>query len=291
LQQKRELYDASVTGYAGHIVDDREVVSEIYNRLLAAEERLVPGFDYHLGSARVDDEVLALHGLSRALLTAEHATIQMRKGKPKEADAGTGALAEIAAQDTNSTAIIAAGRQTSDANYTKDHPFKDAMAKVIEMPDNRAHIALHMLDRGRASDPAEHRGYSIMLGIGNKPSEATLALKDELKRLGSDMDLKVGVNAPYINFDKNHRLRRNDDGSIRTFTFAAAGPNTTRTFSQDLAEHIGKDAFAALQIEINEVLLARQNDEVGFGSDEDRHLGAYLGYLFVKEAVKSVKKL
>jgi hypothetical protein len=288
----RESYDAAVTHYAGSLANKSSDIAVVYSRLLNAEERLVPNGDYLNGSARVDDEVLVLHGLSRVLLTTEHATMQIRKSVLKEADMGTGALGEVVAQDTNSTAIIAAGRQTSDANYELDHPLKAAMSEIINLPQNRAHLSLHMLDRGRASNPSDYRGYSVMLGIGNKPSEATLALKDFLLEVGSDLDLRVGVNTPHINFDKNHKLRHNEDGTIRTVTFAAAGPNTTRTFSQILTEQIGKDdSYAAVQMEINEVLLVRQNDEVDYPSEFDRRLGAYLGYLFVRKAAESVAQL
>lgn len=287
----REARDAAIGAYA-RITDKPEKVTAIYDRLLTTEDKLAPNCDYQIGSAKVLDEVLVLHGLSRVLLTAEHATIQMRKGVPKEADMGTGALAEVVYQDTNSTAIIAVGRQTSDANYTANHPVKEAMKDILRLPQNQAHLSLHMLDRGRASHPDDSRGYSIMLGIGNKPSGATLALKDYLVEIGRDYDLRVGVNQPHINFNEHQKLKLNEDGTLRTVTFASAGPHTTRTYSQAVAEELGKDdSFAAAQVEINEVLLVRQNDEVAFPAETDRKLGAYIGYLFVRSAVESVSRL
>lgn len=291
LQLSRETADAAVSSYAPKLAESPSI-TVIYERLQDAEATLVPGKDYLVGSAKVDDEVLVLHGLNRVLLTAEHATIQTRREKAKEADMGTGALAEVVAQDTNSTAMIAIGRQTSDPNYDTDHPFKTAMCKVLELSENRAHLSLHMLNRGRASKPEDTHGYSILLGIGNNPSDATLALKDSIVTIASDLDLRVGVNQPHINFDKNHRLVRDDEGNLKTVTFAAAGPNTTRSFSEALAGHLGKySEFAAIQVEINEVLLKLQNDEVDFPTQLDRELGAYLGYLFVRMAVESVAQL
>lgn len=292
LQLDRESYDATVTSYASGLMDSKIDISAIYGRLLGAEERLVPNYDYLNGGAKIDDEILVLHGLSRVLLTAEHATMQRRNFATKEADMGTGALGEMVAQDTNSTAIIAVGRQTGDANYDAEHSLKKAMSEIIQLPENQAHLALHMLDRGRASHPQDKRGYSIMLGIGKKPSEATLALKNYLLGAGSDLDLRVGVNDPHINFDGNHKLKLNEDGTVRTVTFAGAGPNTTRTHSENLAKQLSKnDSFAAIQLEINEVLLVRQNDEVAFPSQSDREIGAYLGYLFVRTAAESVARL
>lgn len=291
LQLNREIADAEISSYATKLAGD-SAIADIYERLQDAEGILVPGKDYLVGSAKVDDEVLVLHGLSRVLLTAEHATIQIRREQTKEADMGTGVLAEVVAQDTNSTAIIAIGRQTGDPNYDVDHPFKTAMREVVELSENRAHLSLHMLNRGRASKPEDTQGYSILLGIGNKPSDATLALKDSIVEIGRDLDLKIGVNQPHIYFDKDYRLARKADGSPKTITFAGAGPNTTRSFSEGLAGHLGKGSgFAAIQVEINEVLLRLQNDEVDFPTQLDRELGTYLGYLFVKKATESVSQL
>ena len=296
LQLAREEFDAAVCCYAPKLAGRNPDIADIYRRLCDVEEKLVPSGDYVVGSARVNDELLVLHGLSRVLLTAEHATIQQRRGRlsvvEKEADIGTGALAEVTAQDTNATAIIAIGRQTGDPNWDPGHPLKNAMAEVIKLPQNRAHLSLHMLNRGRASEPTQKQGYSILLGIGNKPSEATLALKDSMVEIGSDLELKISVNQPHINFDEDHKLILNDDGTPKTITFAGAGLNTTRSFSEKLADALGKgDNFAAIQVEINEVLLKLQNDEVAFPAQTDRELGTYLGYLFVKRAAQAVGKL
>lgn len=282
--------DANVSSYA-KVDADPEVVASTYARLSAAEDEIAPEGNYEEGSAKHPDEVLSIEGDKDVLLTAEHATIQRRNGEPKEADMGTGGLAKVVAKDTNSTALIAAGWQTGDANYESPHPFKAAMAEVISSGENRAHFALHMLDRGRTSEPADPRGYSILLGIGNDPSEATLEVKDQLLGIASDFDLKLGVNAPHIVI-AGKKLQRNPDGSLKTIAFAGAGANTTRTFSQRLAKEFGKnDAFSAIQVEINEVLLSRQNDDPAFPSDFDRYLGGYLGYMFMARAVGTVALL
>jgi hypothetical protein len=298
-QLSREAVDAAVASYVvlPEAADD-ESIFDTYQRLLEVEQSLFPNGDYLNGSARTDDDYLTLHGLSRVLLTAEHASMQQRatnKGilKPKEADMGTGALAHVVAQDTNSTAIIARGRQQGDPNYDPGHAFKvKGMAPIIMNTANRAHLSFHMLNRGRASYPTDERGYSIMLGISNNASGATKALVDKVKAAGEKLGHRVGINQAHINFDKDHKLRLNDDGTLKTVTFAGAGPNTTRTFSQTLAEQLGKgDAYAAMQIEINEVLLALQNDDVSFPSERDRAVGAYTTYLLTKYAAASVAEL
>lgn len=288
---QRVRNDANVSSYA-KVGADPQTVASTFKRILKAEGEIAPGGNYEEGSATQPDEVLVVDGNEEVLLTAEHATIQQRDGQPKEADMGTGGLAKVVAEDTNSTALIATGRQTTDANYVSPHPFKNNyIAEVISSGESRAHFALHMLDRGRTSEPTDTRGYTILLGIGNDPSEATLEIKDQLLGIASDFDLKIGVNAPHIVI-ANKQLRRNPDGSLRTITFAGAGANTTRTFSQGLAKELGKDdIFAAIQVEINEVLLSMQNDDPAFPSDFDRYLGGYLSYMFMSRAVGTVALL
>lgn len=289
-RMQRVRDDANISSYASPNAKPEEITS-IFNRLVTAEDKIAPSGNYEKGAASQPDEILVVDGDKHALLTAEHATIQHRNGEPKEADIGTGGLAKVVAEDTNSTALIVMGRQTSDANFVSPHPFKTAMADIVSSGENRAHFALHMLDRGRTSEPTDTRGYSILLGIGNDPSEATLEVKDQLLGIASDFDLKIGVNAPHIVIAKK-QLQRNPDGSLKTITFAGAGANTTRTFSQDLAKELGKnDAFAAIQVEINEVLLSKQNDDPAFPSDFDRYLGGYLGYIFMAKAVGTVALL
>lgn len=296
LQLEREHSDAAVSIYAPKLAGPNPAITEIYKRILEAEEEIAPDGDYEVGSAKVDDDLLIMHGLCQVLLTAEHATIQKRQLTDrlwvKDADMGIGGLAKVVAEVTQSAAIVAIGRQTGDANFDPEHPLKTAMKEVIEHPQNRAHLSLHMLDRGRVVHPHEVQGDYIQLGIGNKPSEATLELKDRLVEIAGDLELKIGVNAPHINFDNEHRLVRDEEGEVKTITFDGTGKGTTRTFSAKLAKKLGKrDDFAAVQIEINEVLLVKQNDEVAFPTQADRKLGTYLGYEFVKRAAQGVARL
>lgn len=295
-RQQRVQNDANVASYPQFedregVQYDQETVHTIYDRLVKAEEEIAPGGNYETGSAWQPDEILTIDGGKGVLLTAEHATTHQRAGEPKEADMGTGGLAKVVAEDTNTTALIASGRQTSDAYHDPDHPIKPAIADIIRADENRALFALHMLDRGRASEPEQTRGYSVLLGIGDNPSEATLEVKDQLLRIASDFDLKIDVNKHHLVIAKK-RLKRNPDGTLKTITFKAAGANATRTYSQALAKELEKDkAFAAIQFEINEVLLARQNDDPSFPSDYDRYLGSYLGYMFMARAVGTVALL
>lgn len=294
-QLKREEKDVAVTTYSRIPLSNS--ASDICKRLLTAERQLVPNGNYIDGSARTSDQLLVLRGLSRVLLTAEHATdqIRTREDRPiprKEADYGTGALSKVVAEDTNSSAIITLGRQTGDANDDPAHLFKYAMTEIIALPENRAHLAMHLLFRGRASQLKAERGYSAMLGIGDKPSDATKALTDFMIEIGNDLGLKVDINRPHFNFDDAHNLMLNDDGTVRSVTYAARGANTTRTHSQNIAEQLGKgDSYAAVQVELNEALLVRQDNKIEYPTRIDRELGAYIGYLFVRKAAESVKRL
>jgi hypothetical protein len=295
----RRECDAKVTAYRPKEPLAHVEASEIYSRLFKAERKVVPNGDYETGSARIPDDILTLHGLSRVLLTAEHATQHFRLEKstgtkqPKIGEPGTAALSEIIAQDTNSTAIIAIGRQTGDANNDPKHILRDAMTEVINDPSNLAHLSFHLLFSGRASQLKDTRGYSAILGLGDKPSEATKALADFLIETGNDLDLRVGVNANHFNFYENtHRLVLNKDGTVRQVSYAARGPYTTRAHSQAVASALGKnDEYVSMQIEINEALLVSLDDETVHPTQLDRELGAYLGYLFTRRAVESILKL
>jgi len=53
----------------------------------------------------------------RYLFTATHSVRSIRRGQPKQADMGTGGLAETLAELTASEALTVIGRQTGDANW------------------------------------------------------------------------------------------------------------------------------------------------------------------------------
>lgn len=291
----RQEADAAVSTYQlPELPDDPSV---IYEYLRVQERQCIPKDDYEAGSARKDDDLLIIRGNSGVLLTAEHATVQRRRQPDgtvaaKEEDSGTAALV-VNALETFSDGIVAIGRQTGDANHDEHHPTKDHITKIIIQAEDMSHLSLHGMKRAHTSRPRDPRGFSAQLGLGNKPSEATLALKDLLVETGKQYDLRIGVNAPHIRFgSKTGKILLNEDGSIKTITFAAAGPNTTRAHSQAVAESLGRnDSFAAIQIELSDVLRSHPEALISFPSQRDRELGAYLGYLFIRGAVESAARL
>jgi hypothetical protein len=296
LRAQRRAADLAVSSYVELPISFGPQINEVYEVLTETENLLIPNRDYSNGSAAVENSIVVVPGANQVLLTAEHATNQVRDSNLKDADFGTGALAHMVARTANQTAIIANGKQTSDANYEPIHPLKEAMVGVMADERNKAHLALHLLYRGRASQPKHKRSYSVVLGIGKKPSEATMELKDQIVESGKDLGLKMVINKPYVIFNKNKQLKFNSDGSVKKITFAAAGPNTTRSFSQATAEKLGKQVFAAIQLEINEVLLVGQEvsskkKSMDFPTQFDRELGAFIGYHFTKMATEAAAKL
>ncbi|HVS78955.1 MAG TPA: hypothetical protein VHD84_01540 [Candidatus Saccharimonadales bacterium] len=272
--------------------------SEFYERLVEIEQKLIPNDDYQLGSAAGPNELLTISGTGRSLLTAEHATDHWRIGKGaavrrKSADYGTGGLALMFALEADASTIIPVGRQTGDANFNPEHPVKEAMSEIIRQPFITAHLSIHGLARALADHPRAERGYSVIFGIGHSPSDATNTLvNDYLLEAAKDCDLIAGINVGHMVFDmQNHRPALNDDGTVKTTSFKAAGTNTTRSFAQKMAREAGKeDSFAAVQIELSDALRYQPAPD-WFPSKQDRDLGAYLGYVFMAKAVESVDKL
>ena len=71
-------------------------------------------------------------GNGRVLIVAGHATSQTREGKRKGPDSGTGSLALLVAELTDSPAIWTTRMSPSDPNYYDDNAFKAELARMIE---------------------------------------------------------------------------------------------------------------------------------------------------------------
>ena len=249
-------------------------VSQVHYRLRQAEWELIAS-NYADGSATHDNDTLSIDGTNGVLLTAEHATRHRRPNDHGEiftklSDVGTGALCLVASLDTGSTGLIAVGRQTGDANRDAKHPFKDIMANIVAQPESNAHISIHGMRRGLASGIRDGRGFNVILGIGDKPSEATKALTDLMVETAADYDLRIGINQTFIDYDKaNKRLKFNDDGTIMTNVFRAPD-YTTSGYSRAVAQQMGKgDSFAAVEVELSGVLRPRRNPVDDFPTQRD----------------------
>ena len=95
-------------------------------------------------------------GESPVLITAPHATAQMREGKSKWADAGTGALARMIHRLANTSILYTTRRSPKDPNFYDDCDFKKALADYL---DRRKPILVLDLHASSA-----HRPYDIDFG-------------------------------------------------------------------------------------------------------------------------------
>jgi hypothetical protein len=271
--------------------------NEVYERLNNLERTIIPNGDYDEGTATIKDDILVVSGTNGVLLTAEHATNHFRIKEngvwdKKLHEGGIAAIGKSVANDTHNDALIAIGRQTGDANRDESHILKEKMAEVISLPISKAHLSLHGMSRAHASSIRDKHGFSVLLGLGSKPSDATMTLKDAMCATGQDLGLRIGVNKPHLKFDLKNRAPILIDGTNIMTQVYSAPDRTTRGWAQMVASKLDKDqSFAAIQVEISDVLRVHpwEEDVITFPSKRDRAIGAYLGYHFVLLAAKSAK--
>ncbi|MGZ0707558.1 ketol-acid reductoisomerase [Coraliomargarita sp. W4R53] len=83
------------------------------------------------------------HGSSNVLIVAPHATRPTREGKLRFPDGGTGSLAVMLAELTDSTVIYTTYASPSDPNYYDDNEFKRELARLIETEQPRLVLDIH----------------------------------------------------------------------------------------------------------------------------------------------------
>ena len=83
------------------------------------------------------------HGSSNVLIVAPHATRPTREGKLRFPDGGTGSLAVMLAELTDSTVIYTPYASPSDPNYYDDNDFKRTLAQLIETEQPRLVLDIH----------------------------------------------------------------------------------------------------------------------------------------------------
>lgn len=271
--------------------------AEVYEFLVEAEKAVIPTGDYEAGSAQKADDILVIEGNNGVIFTTEHATSHYRikdEGvfDKKLHEAGTAALGKTVAEHTKNYALIPRGLQAGDANRDDGHPLREKMTEIIALPVSKAHLSIHGMVRAHASAIRDTRGFSVMLGIGNKPSEATMTLKNAMVDTGRDLGLNIGVNKPHLRFN----LKKNipvmlDSQTIATQVYSAP-KRATRGWAESEADRLGKrDSFAAIQVEISAVLRVHpwEENSISFPTRRDREIGAYLGYHFMLAAAQSTE--
>ncbi|MBP7513224.1 MAG: hypothetical protein KA791_01675 [Flavobacteriales bacterium] len=101
-------------------------------------------------------------GKGDILFVAGHATTQMREGRMKQPDSGTGSLAVVLNQLRDVPVLYTTYLAPSDPNFYDDNAFKDSLAHILEIMKPKLVIDLH------ASHP--YRPYDVDFGTMNGTS-------------------------------------------------------------------------------------------------------------------------
>ena len=263
--------------------------SEVYERISIREAQLasrgLTESGYDTGTASVDDQVFVLRGSASGLLTAEHATTHIRSGKRKDADWGTAGLGMVVHEDTDTSFVVAVGRQTGDANHDPEHPLKTEVQTIMGHERPLVIAGLHGMAAGKFADLEDTKPFDVFIGIGDAANERSEQLAEAVREIADDLGLRLGINQKFIRLDNAGRLAARKDGQpgIASNAFKAAGEHTTRAFAQRVAEDVGYEP-ALMQIELSSLFRRMPS-----GIEHDRHsreMGAYLGYLLVKRTVE-----
>lgn len=263
---------------------------EVAEAIEASERSIVAPhlniMDYDNGTAEEDNQILVDVAYSDLLITAEHATTHMRKGKRKEADFGVAGLGFTLSSALAGGLIVARGKQTGDANHDEIHPIKAKMTETISLRAISNFISLHGLGPGRFFDPIDPKAFDALLGIGNNPTDATLEFTEVVKDVASTYDLNVGVNTPYVQVDpKTRRVKRKTDGTVATLTLAAAGKGTTRAHAQKIMTQQRIDDAVAVQFELSPLLRYMPEGSQFHRDRVAQAMGLYVGFKLIHDSL------
>lgn len=125
------------------------------------------------------------------LFTATHSVRSLRRGEPKQADMGTGGLAEALARTTGGLALTAVGRQSGDPNWDLgESPFKREVANRLAGPAG----SLTVIDlHGFSADWDE----DLILGLGPAPNPASCDLAARLLASAGRGGLCAKIGPPF----------------------------------------------------------------------------------------------
>ena len=119
-------------------------------------------------------------GPSRVLVLAPHATAQMREGKMKEPDSGTGSLAMSLNRIAGTTVLVTTYMSPSDPNFYDQNAFKDEVARLVRDIHPVLVLDLHGSDPFRPYDvDLGTMHMASLLGHGDWISELQKYLRDE----------------------------------------------------------------------------------------------------------------
>jgi hypothetical protein len=139
-------------------------------------------------------------GTKNILVIAEHATAQMRDGKMKQADGGTGPIALELNKLLNVPILYTTYLSPSDPNYYDRNEFKDTLAKIVTELKPILVLDLH------GSHP--FRPYDIDFGTMNGKSYLTRKdFLDSLKIVFSNEGL-INQSQDYYSAEKNQTITK-----------------------------------------------------------------------------------
>lgn len=260
-----------------------EKAKEITERIIEAERSYsqdLTAEGYTPGSAQKPDELRIIEGTTPTLLTAEHATTQIRAGSAKEADWGTGGLTEVLTTDHGTFAITTLGEQTGDANYDDEHQLKTEGGLIIVQRDMRLALSIHgMGGRKFLTEPqmGSERSGDIAIGIGRNFTPESGEFAEWLQGMAQDLELRADINPWYLALDSEGSPRRKDTLPLRN-SFRADKEHTTRSHFQATASESGLTLPVA-QIELGPDL--RVGPDVGGIIPEK----IYKAYLLLTQAI------
>jgi hypothetical protein len=109
-----------------------------------------------------EPEFICLLGVLQVLVSAPHAAVHTRNQKPKEEDEFTGGMARLIGELCGAHVLYARRKSNTDPNYYPNVPYKQALAKIVQLNQ----IAFVMDLHGAAAD----RSFGLELGTANKQS-------------------------------------------------------------------------------------------------------------------------
>jgi hypothetical protein len=93
------------------------------------------------------------------LVSAPHSVTHFRKGQPKHGEFMTGVIAKLLQERLNCYCITKTKNDLTDPNYDSDHPYKNAITKLVAEQGISLLIDLHIM--------ASERPAAIEIGTGN----------------------------------------------------------------------------------------------------------------------------
>lgn len=174
---------------------------------------------YFLKNHKASYEILT--GTCPVMISAPHSVFQTRNGERKPAEPYTGALAKMLHNELSCPVICKTRNLKDDANYDKNSPYKNDLAKYVQQNGIKCVIDLHQLSHSR----------NVMIDIGT----------NRMKNLNNNWEL---LNIILEAFSKrNLGILQIDE------PFAASGEYTVSAFISSSCD------IPCVQLEINSRLL------------------------------------